>query len=62
MKPPERPGSGLVLEDKNFEDAIRHIADCGVHLDLGPFEGPACSIAVISDPDRNQIGLRKRKN
>lgn len=60
-KPPEEPSGGLVLEVEDFEAAIRHIRDHGVPFDLGPFEGPGCSIAVIADPDGNRIGIHKRK-
>lgn len=59
--PPEFPSTGLVLEVEDFPEAIRHITDCGVAFELGPFEGPTCSIAVIADPDGNKIGIHKRR-
>lgn len=58
---PEVPSGGLVLEVDDFAAAIEHIKKCGVPFELGPFEGPGCSIAVIADPDGNQIGIHKRK-
>lgn len=60
-KPPEKPSGGLVLEVENFQEAIEHIKSHGISFDLRPFEGPGCSIAVISDPDGNTIGIHKRK-
>ncbi|RYD34842.1 MAG: VOC family protein [Verrucomicrobiaceae bacterium] len=60
-KPPDRPSVGLVLEVEDFNEAIKHIKAHGISFDLGPFEGPGCSIAVISDPDGNTIGIHKRK-
>ncbi len=60
-KPPEEPSAGLVLEVDDFWEAIAHIESCQATFDLGPFEGPNCSIAVISDPDGNRIGIHKRK-
>lgn len=60
-KRPEYPSSGLVLEVENFQEAIEHIQAQGVGFELGPFEGPGCSIAVIVDPDGNKIGIHKRK-
>ena len=44
---PEQPSSGLVLEVEDFQTAIEHIKGYGIRFDLGPFEGPVCSIAVI---------------
>ena len=60
-KKPDKPSRGLVLEVDDFEEAIRHIESQGVPFQLGPFEGPSCSIAVILDPDGNEIGIHKRK-
>lgn len=59
--PPEVPGGGLVLEVENFQEAVEHLNRLGVYLELGPFEGDSCSIAVITDPDGNRIGIHKRK-
>jgi predicted enzyme related to lactoylglutathione lyase len=60
-KSPEFPSSGLSLEVENFDEAIKHIKDCGVSIDLGPAECWSCYIAIISDPDGNKIGIHKRK-
>lgn len=58
---PEYPSTGLVLEVENFQEAVLHITDCGIPFELGPFDGPTCSIAVIADPDGNKIGIHKRR-
>lgn len=58
-KPPETVAFGLVLEVENFDEAVEHLAKQGVTFELGPFRGPTCSIAVISDPDGNKIGIHK---
>ncbi len=60
-KRPEEPSPGLVLEVEDFQEAIEHIKAQGVEFELGPFEGPGCSVAVIVDPDGNKIGIHKRK-
>ena len=53
--------AGLTVEVEDFEEAIAHIESCGVSFELGPFEGARCSLAVIKDPDGNQIGIHKFK-
>ena len=58
---PEQPSGGLVLEVEDFDEALSHMKACGVAFELGPFEGPSCSIVVIKDPDGNRIGIHKRK-
>ena len=60
-EPPAVLSAGLTVEVEDFEEAIAHIESCGVSFELGPFEGARCSIAVIKDPDGNQIGIHKRK-
>lgn len=57
----EEPSSGLVLEVEDFAEAVRHLQEYGVQFEMGPFEGPACAIAVIFDPDGNRIGIHKRR-
>ena len=60
-EPPAVLSAGLSLEVEDFEEAIAHIRSCEVPFELGPFEGARCSIAVIKDPDGNQIGIHKLK-
>lgn len=60
-EPPSQLGFGLVLEVEDFDEAIAHIKYMNVDFELGPAEGDTCSIAVISDPDGNKIGIHKRK-
>lgn len=58
---PEQPSIGLILEVEDFQEAIAQIQAQGIAFELGPFEGPGCSIAVIADPDGNKIGIHRRK-
>ncbi len=58
-KPPAVLSAGLSVEVEDFEAAVAHIESCGVSFELGPFESARCSIAVIKDPDGNQIGIHK---
>ncbi len=51
----------FALEVEDFQDAVEHIKSQGIEFELGPFEGPTCSIAVVVDPDGNKIGIHKRK-
>lgn len=60
-KRPEQPSGGLVLEVEDFQAATEHIKAQAIEFELGPCEGSSCSIAVISDPDGNTIGIHKRK-
>lgn len=59
--PPEQPATGLVLEVEDFQKAVEHIQSHGIKFSLGPFDGPKCSIAIITDPDGNEIGIHKRR-
>ena len=61
-EPPAVLSAGLSVEVEDFEEAVAHIERCGVSFEMGPFEGPRCSIAVIKDPDGNQIGIHKLKD
>jgi predicted enzyme related to lactoylglutathione lyase len=60
-KRPENPSGGLVIEVEDFKQAVDHIRSHNFEFDIGPFEGPSCSIAVVSDPDGNRIGIHKRR-
>lgn len=60
-QPPQETGFGLVLEVEDFDQADEHLSGHGVKFELGPFHGPTCSIAVITDPDGNKIGIHKIK-
>lgn len=60
-QPPRNPSSGLVLEVEDFHAAIDHLRAHRIPLEMGPFEGRTCSIAVILDPDGNRIGLHHLK-
>lgn len=60
-KRPEQPSSGLVVEVEDFEAALEHLEECGVELEMGPWEFPTCSMAVLLDPDGNRIGIHQLK-
>jgi predicted enzyme related to lactoylglutathione lyase len=46
---------------ENFDGAIKYLKERGVHFATGPFESPCCHMAVVHDPDGNQIVIHKLK-
>ena len=58
---PSDQGTGAALEVDNFDEAIRFLKDRQVVFAVEPFESPCCRMAIIHDPDGNQIVIHKLK-
>jgi predicted enzyme related to lactoylglutathione lyase len=58
---PSAQGTGAALEVDNFDNAIKWLKDRKVPFLTEPFESPCCRMAIIKDPDGNQIVIHKLK-
>ncbi|HKS31978.1 MAG TPA: VOC family protein [Chthoniobacterales bacterium] len=58
---PSDQGTGAALEVDDFDEAIKWLKDRKVAFLTEAFESPCCRMAVIKDPDGNQIVIHKLK-
>jgi predicted enzyme related to lactoylglutathione lyase len=58
---PSDQGTGAALEVENFDAAIKWLKGRKVPFSTEPFESPCCRMAIIKDPDGNQIVIHKLK-
>jgi predicted enzyme related to lactoylglutathione lyase len=58
---PSDQGTGAALEVEDFEEAINYLKDRNVPFTTEPFESPCCRMAIIGDPDGNNIVIHKLK-
>ena len=58
---PSDQGTGAALEVENFDDAIKWLKDRHVRFSTEPYESPCCHMAIINDPDGNNIIIHKLK-
>jgi predicted enzyme related to lactoylglutathione lyase len=58
---PSDQGTGAALEVDNFEEAIQQLKDRHVPFAVEPYESPCCHMAIIQDPDGNNIVIHKLK-
>jgi predicted enzyme related to lactoylglutathione lyase len=58
---PSDQGTSAALEVDDFEAAIKYLKDRHVRFTAEPFESPCCRIAIIQDPDGNNIAIHKLK-
>jgi predicted enzyme related to lactoylglutathione lyase len=58
---PSDQRTGAALEVEDFDDAIKWLKDRDVPFTTEPFESPCCRMAIIQDPDRNNIVIHKLK-
>jgi len=49
------------LEVENFDEAVESLKDRHVPFTTEPFESPCCWMAIIKDPDGNNIVIHKLK-
>lgn len=54
-------GATAALEVEDFDQAVAELKKEGVKFSLKPLESPVCWMALINDPDGNQIMIHKRK-
>ena len=58
---PSDQGTGAALEVDDFEEAIKYLKDRQVTFAVEPYESPCCHMAIIQDPDGNNIVIHKLK-
>jgi predicted enzyme related to lactoylglutathione lyase len=58
---PSDQGTGAALEVENFGEAVESLKDRHVPFTTEPFESPCCWMAIIKDPDGNNIVIHKLK-
>jgi predicted enzyme related to lactoylglutathione lyase len=58
---PSDQGTGAALEVDDFEEAVKYLEDRQVTFAVEPYESPCCHMAIIQDPDGNNIVIHKLK-
>src|SRR5271155_2444552 len=52
---PSDHGPAIAFEVEDFDAAIASLREKGAEFVMEPFETPVCRMALVFDPDRNQI-------
>ena len=58
---PSDQGTGAALEVDDFERAVKWLKDQHVPFVVEAYESPCCRMAIIQDPDGNNIVIHKLK-
>jgi predicted enzyme related to lactoylglutathione lyase len=58
---PSDQGTAVALEMEEFDGAIAELKKRNVPFAAEPFETPCCHMAVVQDPDGNEIIIHKLK-
>lgn len=58
---PGLTGATVALEVDNFEKTIKRLKDKKVKFKMKPYETSGCHMAIIKDPDGNQVMIHKKK-
>lgn len=58
---PSDQGTGAALEVDDFDAAIKYLKDRQVTFSAEPFESPCCWMAIVQDPDGNNVVIHKLK-
>ena len=58
---PSDQGTGAALEVENFDEAVTWLKDRHVSFVVEAYESPCCWMAIIKDPDGNNIVIHKLK-
>ena len=61
LKPSDH-GPAVAFEVEDFDAAIANLREKGIEFAMEPFPTPVCQMALIFDPDRNQIIIHKLKS
>jgi len=59
---PSEQGTGAALEVDDFNGAVKWLKDQHVPFVVEAFESPCCRMAIIQDPDGNNIVIHKLKS
>lgn len=57
---PGAKGAVIAFEVENMDDFVNTLKEKSITLVVDTFSTPVCKIAVIEDPDGNQITIHKR--
>lgn len=58
---PSDQGTGAALEVEDFENAVKWLKNKQVTFSTEPYESPCCHMAIIQDPDGNNLVIHKLK-
>lgn len=58
---PSEEGATVAFEVENFDEAIAKLREAGTEFKLEPQEYPTCQMAVVRDPDRNNVLIHQIK-
>ena len=58
---PSDQGTGAALEVEDFDAAVKSLKDQKVPFVIEAYESPCCRMAIIQDPDGNNIVIHKLK-
>ena len=58
---PSDQGTGAALEVDDFEEAMKWLKHQQVPFAVEAFESPCCRMAIIQDPDGNNVVIHKLK-
>jgi predicted enzyme related to lactoylglutathione lyase len=59
---PSDHGPAIAFEVADFDAAIANLREKNVQFAMDPFDTPVCHMALILDPDRNQVIIHKLKS
>jgi predicted enzyme related to lactoylglutathione lyase len=59
---PSDHGPAIAFEVEDFDGAIASLREKGVRFAIEPFPTAVCRMALIFDPDNNQIIIHKRNS
>jgi predicted enzyme related to lactoylglutathione lyase len=58
---PGKEGATAAFEVEDFDAAIKELKAHNTPFGLEPMETPVCHMALVSDPDGNNVMIHKRK-
>jgi predicted enzyme related to lactoylglutathione lyase len=58
---PSEHGASVALEVDNFDEIVKDLQNKGVSFKIPPQDFPSCKMAVVLDPDKNNITLHQKK-
>ncbi len=58
---PSDQGTGAALEVENFDEAVKSLKNRNIPFVVEAYESPCCWMAIINDPDGNNIVIHKLK-
>ena len=56
-----KAGATVALEVDDFDQAIKELKDAKAEFIMDCLDSPACKMALVADPEGNQIMIHRRK-